>query len=64
MTEVQFIESQIAQMDAVIDAINDASSVLVTVRDRVQKFVTLSNDKDAVLRDAVQRMIDEEGGGA
>ena len=63
MTEVQFIESQIAQMDAVFHAINDASFVLATVRERVQKFIVLNNDKDAVLRDAVQRMLDEEGGG-
>ena len=62
MTEVQFLEAQIAQIDDVFHAINDASAVLVTVRERVQKFITLNNDKDAVLRDAVQRMIDEEGG--
>ena len=62
MTEVQFLEAQIAQMDAVIDAINKASAVLVTVGDGARKFIALNNDKAAVLRDAVQRMLDEEGG--
>ena len=62
MTEVQFIESQIAQMDEVIRAINEASAVLVTVQDGARKFITLNNHKGAVLRDAVQRMLDEEGG--
>ena len=60
MTEVQFLEAQIAQMDDVIDAINKASAVLVTVQDGARKFITLN--KGAVLRDAVQRMLDEEGG--
>ena len=63
MTEVQFLEAQIAQMDEVIDAIDKASAVLVTVGDGARKFIALNNDKGAVLRDAVQRMLDEEGGG-
>ena len=63
MTEVQFLEAQIAQMDAVIRTINEASSVLVTVRERVRNFMVLNNHKAAMLREAVQRMLDEEGGG-